>query len=216
MRIVTLPGVFRPISDSHMLARCMRAELRPGASVADVCTGSGMLAVAAALHGAGAVTAIDASRRAVLSARANARLNGVAVRVLRGDLLAPVSGERFDLLVSNPPYVPAAEDGASPRGKARAWDAGPDGRAFLDRLCHSAADHLATGGALLLVHSSICGEDATLERLGRSGLDAEVVARRTGPLGPLMASRARELEARGLLEPGVREEELLVVRGRAR
>jgi release factor glutamine methyltransferase len=213
MRIVTLPGVFRPISDSHLLAGCLRAELASGASVADVCTGSGMLAVAAAVHGAGQVTAVDVSRRAVLSARINARLNGVAVRAIRGDLLDAVPGERFDLIVSNPPYVPAA-DGKPPRGRARAWDAGPDGRAFLDRICDATPDHLEPGGAVLLVHSSVCGEDATLERLRGGGLDAEVVARRRGPLGPLMSERAPQLEERGLLAPGVREEELLVVRGR--
>ena len=215
MRIMTLPGVFRPISDSRLLADHALDELSPGASVVDVCTGSGAIAIVAARAGAGAVTAIDASRRAVFSARANARLNGVSMRVLRGDLLRPVAGERFDLVVSNPPYVPAEAE--LPRhGAARAWEAGPDGRVFIDRLCDEGADYLAPGGALLLVHSSVCGEEKTLERLHRSGLDAAVVARRPGPLGPLMRERASALEARGLLEPGQREEELLVIRGTPR
>ena len=51
MRLNVMPGVFRPISGSRLLADCLRRELWPGAHVADVCTGSGVLAVTAALHG---------------------------------------------------------------------------------------------------------------------------------------------------------------------
>ena len=155
------------------------------------------------------------SRRAVLAARLNARLNGVRVRALRGDLLAPVAGEGFDLIVSNPPYVPAETD-ATPHGADRAWKAGRDGRLLLDRLCDHAPRHLRPGGALLIVHSSVCGERLTLARLEREGLYAEVVARRRGPLGPLLRERAEELERDGLLEPGTREEELVVIRARRR
>jgi release factor glutamine methyltransferase len=205
MRLVTLPGVFRPISDSRLLAACLRAEVRPGARVADLCTGSGLLAVAAACEGA-AATAVDVSLRAVLTARLNARLNGVRVRAVVGDLLAPLAGERFDVIVSNPPYVPADTD-ASRHGADRAWAAGADGRALLDRICDEAPARLAPGGTLLLVQSSICGERRTLERLAANGLHPVVVARRPGPLGPLM----RECP---LVGPGQREEELLVVRGR--
>ena len=212
MRIMTLPGVFRPISDSRLLAECAREELSPGARAVDVCAGSGAIAIAIAQAGAGSVSAIDASLRAVLTARINARLNGVSVRVRRGDLPSPVTGEQFDLIVSNPPYVPSEDVPA--RGAARAWDAGPDGRVFIDRLCDEAPAHLAPGGSLLLVHSSVCGEGRTVERLQSRGLDASVVARRPGPLGPLMRERARALETRGLLEPDQSEEELLVIRGR--
>jgi release factor glutamine methyltransferase len=212
MRLVTLPGVFRPIADGRLLAACMQREIRRGAEVADICTGSGILAVAAARAGA-RVTAVDVSRRAVLSARINARLNGVSVRAVRGDLLAPLAGERFDVIVSNPPYVPTPTD-TTPTGAARAWEAGRDGRRLLDRICEHAPRHLRPGGVLLLVHSSVCGERLTVERLRRQELHTDVVARRRGRLGPLLSRRAGELERAGLLEPGEREEELLVVRGR--
>lgn len=214
MRLIALPGVFRPISDSRLLAGCLRAELWPGASVADVCTGSGLLAVTAALHGAGSVSATDRARRAVWSARLNAHLNGVVVHAVRGDLLKPLAGRRFDLIVSNPPYVPADTDALPSRGRSRAWDAGRDGRALIDRLCDEAPARLRPGGRLLLVHSTVCGEQLTVERLGRHGLEAEVVARRRGPLGPLLASRAPALEEGGLLAPGQRDEEIVVIRAR--
>jgi release factor glutamine methyltransferase len=198
-----------------MLARTLRAEaLPPGARVLDVCTGSGVLAVTAALCGAQA-TAVDVSRRAVFCAAFNARLNGVRVRALRGDLLAPVRGERFDAIVSNPPYLPADDDALPSRGAARAWDAGRDGRAVLDRLCAQAPDHLAPGGVILLVHSALCGTDATLDGLRRVGLAAQVVQRHHGALGPLLRARALELEARGLLASGQRDEEVVVVRAAA-
>jgi release factor glutamine methyltransferase len=215
MRLTTLPGVFRPRSDSWMLAAHLRAQMRPGAAVLDVCTGSGLLAVTAACHGAGSATAIDVSRRAVLTARINARLNGVRVRALRGDLFAPVAGERFDVIVSNPPYVPAQDDVLPARGPQRAWDAGTDGRALLDRICTAAPAHLRPGGFLLLVHSSICGIEPTVERLEGAGLGVDVLDRRRGALGPLVTARAAELEARGILRPGEREEDMLIVRAAA-
>jgi release factor glutamine methyltransferase len=215
MRVMTLPGVFRPRSDSWMLARQLCAQLCPGATVLDVCTGSGAIAVAAARCGAGRVTAIDVSRRSVLTVRINARLNGVRVRALRGDLFAPVAGERFDVVVSNPPYLPAEDDALPSRGPARAIDAGTDGRVLLDRICAEAAAHLRPGGSVLLVHSDVIGVEPTVAALERSGLRVEVLERRRGPLGPLLAARAPLLEARGLLAPGEREEEIVVVRGAA-
>ena len=210
-----MPGVFRPISDSRLLADCLRRELSPGARVADICTGSGVLAVTAALHGAGAVSATDCSRRAVWSARLNARLNGVVVGAVRGDLLKPVGGRQFDLIVSNPPYVPAENDDLPSRGAARAWDAGRNGRALIDRLCDEAPAHLRPGGTLLLVHSSVCDERSTLERLQSHGLATQVMARRRGVFGPILAARAPALQERDLLPPG-EVEEIVVIRARRR
>jgi release factor glutamine methyltransferase len=218
MRVVTLPGVFRPHSDTWMLAAHLRSEMariRPAPRVLDVCTGSGALAIAGAQAGAGAVTAIDVSRSAVLTVRINARLNGVRVRPLPGDLFAPVAGERFDAIVSNPPYLPAEDDALPRRGPQRAWDAGTDGRVLLDRICEEAPAHLAPGGFLLLVHSSVCGLEPTVRRLEAGGLAVDVLERRRGALGPLLAARAPVLEARGILAPGEREEDMLVVRAAA-
>jgi release factor glutamine methyltransferase len=213
MRILKLPGVFQPISDTWLLADCLREQtLPPRARVLDLCTGSGALAVCAALRGAREVTAVDVSRRAVLSARLNARANGVRVRATRGDLFDAVGPRRFHAIVSNPPYVPAHRDTLPSAGPQRAWDAGHDGRVLLDRICTQAPAHLEPGGFVLLVQSSVCGVAETLERLEDGGLTAAVIVRRRGPLGPLLTHRAAMLEARGLLPPGAREEDLVVVR----
>jgi release factor glutamine methyltransferase len=198
-----------------MLADALRlATLPPRASVLDLCSGSGVLALAAALRGAREVTAVDLSRRAVLAVRLNARANGVRVRALRGDLFAPVGRSRFDLIVSNPPYVPGEREGLPRSGRERHWAAGADGRVLLDRIVDEAPGHLRPGGSLMLVHSSICGIDATLERMRSAGLVPEVVVRRRGPVGPLMSARVHTLERRGLLRAGQREEEVAVLRGR--
>jgi release factor glutamine methyltransferase len=213
-RLVRLPGVFRPRSDTWMLARELVAGLPgPGANVLELCTGSGAVALEAAAAGAD-VTAVDLSRRSVATVRLNARLRGLQVRALRGSLFEPVAGRRFDLIATNPPYVPATSDNLPAHGAARAWDAGRDGRALIDPICAAAADHLSPGGAILMVHSSLCGTEETVERLSATGLTVDVPVRSRGPLGPLMLSRVGQLEASGALAPGEREEELVVVRGR--
>jgi release factor glutamine methyltransferase len=215
MRLLRLPGVFRPPTDTWMLARVLVDEIggRRGLEVLDLCTGTGALALAAAQEGADA-TAVDVSRRAVANVRLNAALHRVRVRALRGDLFAPVAGRRFDVVVTNPPYVPAPDEKLPDRGIERAWQAGLDGRVLIDRICAEAADHLAPGGAILIVHSAINGTEATVERLRAAGLEADVAYTERGAFGPLMTRMAPELERRGLIEAGEREEEVVVVRGR--
>ena len=191
MRLLPLPGVFQPPSDARMLAGHLRDELsRPGMTVLDLCTGSGFLALVAAQAGASGVTAVDISRRAVAAVRINAALNGLHARAVRGDLFGAVAQERFDVIVSNPPYLPSPDDLVARRGILRATEAGSSGRVFVDRICRGAARHLNRGGVLLLVHSSVCGEQRTLEALEQSGLAARVVARHRGPLGPMLGARA--------------------------
>jgi release factor glutamine methyltransferase len=211
MRLLIPPGVFRPRSDSWLLADAVRERVSPGDLVLDVCTGSGLVAVAAAQAG-GRTTAVDISRRAVLAARVNARLNGVAVETVRSDLLEALGDRRFHLIASNPPYLPGARGPV--RGRARAWEGGPDGRAFLDRLIAAAPQHLFPGGTLIVVHSSVCGLEATVEGMRAAGLDPEVVLRHRGPLGPLLEARTADLERMELLRPGERTEDVAVLAGR--
>jgi release factor glutamine methyltransferase len=179
LRLVTLPGVFRPISDSRFLADVLREQtLPPRACALDLCTGSGILALTAAQRGAREVTAIDVSRRAVATVKLNARLNGLKVRALRGNLYEPIGDQRFDAIVSNPPYVPSEDDELPTSGPERAWDAGRDGRLVLDRIIAGADDHLRPGGFILLTHSSLLGTERTIADLEHAGREAECVARR--------------------------------------
>ena len=187
-----------------MLAEIIGREVLPGSSVLDLCTGSGALAIAAARAGAGDVTAVDVSRRSVLAVRLNAARNRARVRTVRGDLFAPLEGRRFDLIVSNPPYLPS-DDELPDRGPSRAWEGGGDGRVFIDRIVAEAAGHLTPHGRLLMIHSSVCGTEETLTRLEAAGLEAGVIERHRGAVGPLLAERA----------PDLTEEELVVIRATA-
>jgi release factor glutamine methyltransferase len=150
-------------------------------------------------------------------ARTNAAAAGFDVAVHLGSWARAIEFGPYDLIVCNPPYVPhdSSVEGMqlpSHLGSAVAWDAGYDGRLVLDPLCTSANELLATGGTLLLVQSEFAGPRETLAELASTGLDAEVVAWEWIPFGPVLSSRAQWLEETGRLEPGRREEELLVIR----
>ncbi len=213
MLLLRPPGVYPPQHDTWLIAEIFREEVRaPGQHVLDICTGTGALGVVAALEGAASVTVVDVSRRALMAAWINARIRGLRLRARRGDLVAPVSDQRFDVILSNPPYVCAESDHLPTRGQARAWDGGIDGRAVLDRVCAEAPKVLAPGGTLLIVQSALCGVDETVQQLAGEGLDVSVAARRRCEFGPVMRSRAQLLEERGLIEFGERTEELVVVR----
>lgn len=212
MRLLRTSAVYRPQGDTWLLARALGdAGIEPGSRVLDVGTGTGALALAAARTGAAEVTAVDVSIAAVAVARANTWLRGLPVRAERGDALARDYPDPFDVVLANPPYVPA-QGPEPPRGAARAWDAGYDGRAVIDRLCVRAPELLVGGGTLLLVQSDLADVEATLARLRAGGLKAAVVDRQAQAFGPVLDERAAVLEDRGLIRRGQRSEELVVIR----
>jgi release factor glutamine methyltransferase len=213
VQIFTLPGVFRPRSDSLVLGDHVASVSLPAdARVLDLCTGSGVVALSAARRHDCEVYAVDISRRSVLTVKLNAALMGVQVQAVRGDMFEAVPGLSFDLIASNPPYLPNPDGNVPAGGPARAWDAGITGRVFLDRICAQAPAHLRPGGSVMLIHSSVCGEQATLDALTENGLRTSVVYRAKGPLGPLLAARRDWLQERGLIgNDGL--EEILIIRG---
>ncbi|MDB1090064.1 class I SAM-dependent methyltransferase [Streptomyces sp. ACA25] len=213
MLLLRPPGVYAPQGDTSLLSDALaETGVAPGARVLDLCTGSGALALEALRMGAHEVRAYDTSPWAVLTTRCNAFLRRVPLSTRRGGVDEAL-GRSFDVVLANPPYVPSPDPELPRRGRARAWDAGPDGRAVLDPLCDRARLLLAPGGTMLLVHSAMCGTEATLDRLRRQGLEASVAQRRLQPFGPVLRGRADWLEAQGLIDPGQRTEELVVVRG---
>jgi release factor glutamine methyltransferase len=216
--ILAAEGVYAPQEDSRLLIDVINATgLARGRRVVDLCTGSGVVAVSAAEQGAASVTALDICGHAVRCARANAATASVDVDVHLGSWARAVEFGPFDLITCNPPYVPRDPSvGFEPLpphiGPPRAWDAGQDGRLVLDPLCAAAPQILAAGGTLLIVQSEFAGPRLTLAALASAGLDADIVARQWISFGPVLASRALWLEETGQLEPGRREEELLVIR----
>ncbi len=211
-------GVYPPQQDSQLLIDSLRnTGLASGRKVLDVCTGSGVVAIAASECGAASVVAFDICPRAVSCSRGNAVYAGADVDVREGSWSSALDYAPFDLIVSNPPYVPTPPAGDTnviplTAGPSHAWDAGVDGRLVLDPLCESAAGLLDAGGSLLLVHSALSGVDKSLESLRSTGLGAEVIAAQKIPFGPVLSARVGWLEVTGQIERGCRTEELVVIR----
>jgi ribosomal protein L3 glutamine methyltransferase len=125
-------------------------------SVLDLCTGSGCLAVLAARHFPNAtVDAVDISKDALAVAARNVADHALEDRVTlhRGDLFATLGGKRYDLIITNPPYVDAEGMAALPpecRAEPRlAFDGGADGLDVVRRILEQAGDHLTPDGGLL-------------------------------------------------------------------
>lgn len=146
----------RPETEHLVEAAIERVPRDAQVRICDVGTGSGCIAVslAHALTGA-AVTAVDISTGALQVARRNAERHGVAERVrwVESDLLRAVRGERFDMVVANPPYVRNAEileEQVREYEPHAALFAGPTGVEAYERLIPQACEVLVPGGWLLL------------------------------------------------------------------
>ena len=125
-------------------------------SVLDLCTGSGCLAILASRHFPNArIDAVDVSKDALAVAGRNVADHDLGDRVTlyRGDLFGPLGGKRYDLIISNPPYVDAEGMAALPRecrAEPRlAFDGGADGLDLVRRILNEAAAHLTPQGGLL-------------------------------------------------------------------
>lgn len=148
------PGVLIPRQDTEILCEEALLRMKPGTRVLDVGTGSGALAVSLARLGRDAqVTAVDVSDAALAIARDNARRLGAQVRFVKSDCFAALAGERFDLIVSNPPYISREEmETLMPevqREPELALAGGEDGLDFYRRIAREASAHLLPGGCLL-------------------------------------------------------------------
>ncbi|MGB3482510.1 MAG: HemK2/MTQ2 family protein methyltransferase [Mycobacterium sp.] len=215
--LLATPDVYRPQEDSHLLVETMeRATVVVGRRVVDLCTGSGVVAIAAAQLGAQSVSAWDISFDAVQCARHNAQAAEVDVTVRHGMFTEALEHGPYDVVVVNPPYVPNPTtvdlSFRSDTDPMWSWDGGDDGRRVIDPLCDIAADLLADGGSMLLVQSEFAGVDQTVNALCRSGLHTDIVARQSIPFGPVLTAQASWLEATGRLPVGHRCEELVVIR----
>jgi release factor glutamine methyltransferase len=164
------PDVLIPRPETEHLVVAMLDLAKPKdspRSIADVGTGSGIIAVCAAKHLPSAkVTAIDLSAPALAIARENAEKHGVASRIefVESDLFAAVPAERtFDIIASNPPYISTAEL-ADTQSDVKNFEptmallAGPTGVEVIERLVPQAYDRLNAGGHLLMEISPMIDE----------------------------------------------------------
>lgn len=161
LRFAVGPGVLipRPDTETLVMAALDIAKTRIGPTrILDLCTGSGCIAVAIAKnHPRAELTAIDLDAKALKFAEQNIQAHDVGQRIklLAGDLFAPLSGnERFDIIVSNPPYVssseiPTLDADVRNHEPLQALDGGPDGLDIIRRIVNEAPAHLANDGILM-------------------------------------------------------------------
>ena len=150
------PDVLIPRHDTELLVSEAAARRPDAGSVLDIGTGSGCIAVSLQKRfPLASVTATDISEAALAVARRNAARHAAPVEFLPGSLFAPVAGRSFDLIVSNPPYIPTADIETldmevrdyDPRG---ALDGGNDGLHIYRLLIPESVEHLNPGGWLLV------------------------------------------------------------------
>lgn len=166
------PAVLIPRPETELLVELALA--RKPASVLDLGTGSGAIALAIKRNlPAARVIATEASAAALAVARRNAVGHALAVEFRHGRWFEPLAGERFDLIVSNPPYVAAGDPHlASLAFEPReALVSGADGLDAIREIAREAAGFLHDGGWLLLEHG-IGQDDAVRSLLGAAGLEA--------------------------------------------
>ena len=163
--VLVTPSVFNPklLRTGAYFASCLNPTLiGPASEVLDMGTGSGVCALFAARH-ARRVVAVDINPAAVRCAQLNALLNQLEhrVEVRGGDLFAPVQGERFDLVLFNPPFV----RGAARTDRERAWRSADVAERFAAQL----GAHLKPGGCALVLLSSFGDVGAFVRELARNG-----------------------------------------------
>jgi len=150
------PRVLVPRPETELVVEAAIGLLPPKGALLDLCTGSGCIAISAALARPDArVVATEISPEALAVARENAAALGATVEVLEGDLYAPLPPNlRFDLIVSNPPYVPSGEIEGLSREVRRepriALDGGVDGLDVIRRIVSCAPSRLRPDGLLLI------------------------------------------------------------------
>jgi len=172
------PATLIPRPETELLVELAVARLPQGGRVVDLGTGSGAIALAIAKERPDAdVTAVDASEAALVVASRNAVALGLQrVTFAHGDWLAPLEGQRFDLIVSNPPYIesddPHLAQGDLRFEPATALASGADGLDDIRRIAAAAGAHLEPGGWLLLEHGWQQGEAvrAVLVGMGFAGV----------------------------------------------
>ena len=158
-----LSAVLIPRPETELLVEIALAKVGAGSTassaprVLDLGTGSGCIAVTLALEiPQTQVTALDASAAALKIARKNAERLGAQLRILQSDWFAALAGERFDLIVANPPYIAAADPHLAVADlrhePVAALVSGADGLDAIRQIIAAAPEHLMPGGQLWLEH----------------------------------------------------------------
>lgn len=190
--------VLIPRHDTEVLVSEAILRQPDAGSVLDVGTGSGCVAVSLQKQLSKAdVTATDISEAALAVARRNAEKHGSPIEFLSGSLFSPVAGRRFDLIVSNPPYIPSADiDGLDQEVRnydpLSALDGGSDGLDIYRVLIPESAGHLNAGG-WMLVEVGIGQADDIVKLFRLTGMFSEpVIALDSGGIERVVGAQQKE------------------------
>ncbi len=191
--------VLIPRHDTELLVSEAVTRHPEARTVLDIGTGSGCIAVSLQKRlSQAAVTATDISEAALAVARRNAEKHGAPIDFLLGSLFAPVAGRRFDLIVSNPPYIPTADietldQEVRDYDPLSALDGGSDGLDIYRSLIPAAAGHLIPGGWLLVEIGVGQAKDvaALFRQTGTYG--EPVIARDHGGIERVAGSERKEM-----------------------
>lgn len=147
-------GVLIPRFDTETLAERASEFVDSSTSVLDLCCGSGILGIYLSKHKGAKVTCIDVSEEAVDLTKANADFHGVKIEIKRGNLFEPIKRKKYNIIVSNPPYIPS-KDIKNLQIEVRDYepvlslDGGNDGLDFYRRIAEEAPKHLKKRGRLM-------------------------------------------------------------------
>jgi release factor glutamine methyltransferase len=178
MRLKVYATVFDPSLHftSAYLAEYLSRDnvVRPGSDVLDLGTGSGIAALVAARSGAGRVIATDINPAAIRSVEENAQLHGstYSISARRGDMFAPVSGEQFDLIISNPPYFRGI-----PNNVAEQAYMGGSTLEWFHRFVAQAPKYLLPGGRVLMVLGDVADVESILALFTAAGWHVRLATR---------------------------------------
>ena len=170
LEITLSPGVYEPADDSFLLIEIM--NVKKGQQMLDMGTGSGIVALHCAVAGC-MVTAVDLNPDAVRCAKENALRNRLEITAVESDLFEKIRG-RFDIIAFNPPYLPADGDGADDR----AWTGGKTGHELFAKFLAGAKSHLADGGVVYGIATSIAFPGGKFEGLRDCGYSVEIISGR--------------------------------------
>lgn len=149
------PECLIPRPDTEILVEKALSLIKIGDHVADLCTGSGCIGISLAIYKPGInLTLMDISSGALDMARKNAKAHSIDARFILGDITKDLPNEKFDLIISNPPYIPTLDiENLSPEVKKEprlALDGGDDGLDLVRFLVHDGVGYLKDGGKMIV------------------------------------------------------------------
>ncbi len=172
--INTDDNVYIPAEDSYLLADNL--EIKPGQSVLEIGTGSGIVAMYASRL-TDRITVTDINFDACMLAEKNFKANNIEnIEILFGNLFEVVENRKFDVILFNTPYLPTEDDEVLEDTINYAFDGGLNGRKVIDLFLNEVGNHLNDGGIVQMIQSSLSGNEETLEKFDQLGFIAEIAA----------------------------------------